>query len=421
MPGSTTSTPSTVALTQSPSARAIWMRRIGVVALLAALAGAIFVRRSTITDAIGEIGKLPLVAVAGLVALAAYERWSRADITARLLGPLRTRHGFVVHDVGNAVSKGVPMGGALGTAVRWSIVRRHEVSSVRFATMLVAYGVATTLVTWVLPLGALLVDLVGRRMTATDGILVLVLTLGIIAQVGFWFVVLGNDRVERIASRFTANIWRRAAARLTVLRNHDAEGMVVEVRRELRTEARRALPLLLRTGLAQACGAVILFVALRSLGVGSELGATEFFRLFFLTHLLGTFAPTPGGVGVVEAGMSGALVAAGVAPTAALAGVLVYRFLTYVLPICVGTALYLVWRRAAAPAVDSATATTSAIGSAHPPVRDGAAEPTTLAAHGASIGADLPHVPRPANQGFRQRRNARRDDHARGVERRWAS
>ena len=50
----------------------------------------------------------------------------------------------------------------------------------------------------------------------------------------------------------------------------------------------------------------------------------------------GTFAPTPGGVGVVEAGMTGALVAAGVAAAPALAAVLVYRFLTYIVPILLG-------------------------------------------------------------------------------------
>ncbi len=99
-----------------------------------------------------------------------------------------------------------------------------------------------------------------------------------------------------------------------------------------------------RTTAAQACGAVILLVALRGLGVGDELGTVEFARVFFVVTLLSSFVPVPGGVGVVEAGLSGALVAAGVDPTAALAGVLVYRLLTYVVPIVVGATLYAVWR-----------------------------------------------------------------------------
>jgi uncharacterized membrane protein YbhN (UPF0104 family) len=42
-------------------------------------------------------------------------------------------------------------------------------------------------------------------------------------------------------------------------------------------------------------------------------------------------------------------VAAGVQVDVALAGVLVYRFITYVLPILVGTGLYLWWRRTRTP------------------------------------------------------------------------
>ncbi|MEM1332733.1 MAG: lysylphosphatidylglycerol synthase transmembrane domain-containing protein [Actinomycetota bacterium] len=460
--------------------RAVWVRRVGVVALLVVLIGAIVLRRETVVGALTEIGGLPVVAIALLVLLAGYERWSRADITARLLGPMRTRDGFVVHDVGNAVSKGVPMGGALGTALRWSIVRDRDVSPARFSTMLIAYGVATTFMTWLLPTVALLVDLVGRRMTATDGILLLVMAVAMIGQLLFWYVVLGSDRVERWSSRLVGGACARVARRLPALGDADAEQVVVDVRRALRVEARRAAPLLVRTALAQATGALILLVSLRSLGVGGELGTTEFFRLFFVTHLLGTFAPTPGGVGVVEAGLSGALVAAGVDPTTALAGVLVYRFLTYVLPIATGTILYVVWRRnrrglvphaserlepcdtldtvpsvdvAAAvdiAAVDVGAADVAATGSDvasvptasastasnvltgdlvddpagvtvdEAPVRRATGPAATLSAHGASILAELPDLPRTAHQGIRQRVHPLRDDRPRFVGRRWA-
>ncbi len=63
-----------------------------------------------------------------------------------------------------------------------------------------------------------------------------------------------------------------------------------------------------------------------------------------MVPLLSSFVPVPGGVGVVEAGLTGALVAAGVDPTTALAGVLVYRLLTHVAPIALGATLYVVWR-----------------------------------------------------------------------------
>ena len=63
-----------------------------------------------------------------------------------------------------------------------------------------------------------------------------------------------------------------------------------------------------------------------------------------MVTLLSSFVPVPGGVGVVEAGLTGALVAAGVDAPSALAGVLVFRLLTYVAPIVLGAALYVWWR-----------------------------------------------------------------------------
>ena len=47
---------------------------------------------------------------------------------------------------------------------------------------------------------------------------------------------------------------------------------------------------------------------------------------------------------MIEAGLTGALVAAGVSAPTALAAVLVYRLLTYVTPIVVGASLYVAWR-----------------------------------------------------------------------------
>ena len=73
-------------------------------------------------------------------------------------------------------------------------------------------------------------------------------------------------------------------------------------------------------------------------------GLVEFARVYFVVTLLSSFVPVPGGVGVVEAGLTGALVAAGVDAPAALAGVLVFRLLTYVAPIVLGAVLYVVWR-----------------------------------------------------------------------------
>jgi uncharacterized membrane protein YbhN (UPF0104 family) len=331
--------------------------RVAALALVAiVLVVAIALRRDTISSAVAEIGNLPPGIVVALLFLAIYERWSRGDIVRSLLGEVSLRRAVTIHDVGTAVSKGVPMGGALGTAVRWTIARDAEVGTPRFATMLIGYGVATTFVSWLLPLVALSIDLGGRAPQPIDVALLAGLAAVVVGMIVFWSLILRSDRIESWGTTRLRGLWTRLAGRFPVASAHDPADGVAEVRAELRGLARRPWTLLARTALAQACGAVLLLVALRGLGVGDELGVTEFFRVFFIAHLLGTFAPTPGGVGVVEAGMTGALVAAGVDAPVALAAVLVYRFLTYVLPILFGAGLYLLWsaRRARAVAAGGA-------------------------------------------------------------------
>jgi putative heme transporter len=368
------------------------VRVAAVTVLVGALTLAIWVQRNTIGGALGEIAGLSALAITGLAALTVYERWSRANIVRRLLGTdVAIGRAVTIHDVGTAVSKGVPLGGALGTALRWSISRESDVRPARFASMLIAYGIATSFVSWLLPLAALSIDLTQRSIHFADVVIASVIVAVLAGSAVFWTLILRSDRLELWASTRMRGLFGRLARRLPSVGAHDPATGVSEVRTELRAIARRPWWLLSRTLLAQATGAIILFVSLRSLGVGSELGATEFFRVFFLAHLAGTFAPTPGGVGVVEAGTTGALMAAGVDTTTALAGVLIYRFLTYVLPIAFGAALYVAWRMGRTRRVRSTEV-----------------RPARLAVHGPSFDTSLPDLSRLAHQGVRDDRHVGR-------------
>lgn len=323
--------------------------------MLAALGVAVWLQRSTVIDAVGQLRSMSMLAIGALVVMAGFERWVRADIVRTLMnapGPGRTASltfgsAMTVHDVGTAASKALPLGGAVGTAVRWSVARSSGVTAPRFTSVFVVYGLASTVVAWALPLIFLVVDVGHGSGDRNDWLLI----AGISTVLGTSLIVgsatLRSDRVERwITLRFarlSARLRRRAAAERIDVDPMSAVSVGI-VRSELRSTARRPWSLLARTCAAQCSGAFILLISLRSLGVGDELGIIEFARVYFVAQLLGSFIPTPGGVGVVEAGLTGALVAAGVDVRLALAAVLVYRLITYVLPIVVGFVLYLRWR-----------------------------------------------------------------------------
>ena len=76
---------------------------------------------------------------------------------------------------------------------------------------------------------------------------------------------------------------------------------------------------------------LLLLVSLRACGVtGSEVSLVEAFAGWSLARILGSVPITPGGLGVVELGLSGALVGFGGENVGVVAAVLVYRFLTIV-------------------------------------------------------------------------------------------
>jgi uncharacterized membrane protein YbhN (UPF0104 family) len=91
---------------------------------------------------------------------------------------------------------------------------------------------------------------------------------------------------------------------------------------------------------------LVLILALRALGVpASEVSVDEAFAAWALARILGSFPITPGGVGVVELGLTGALLAFGGNNAGVVAAVLLYRFLTMVPTLVLGFLAALTLRR----------------------------------------------------------------------------
>jgi len=91
---------------------------------------------------------------------------------------------------------------------------------------------------------------------------------------------------------------------------------------------------------------LVLLLALRFAGVSDEqVGWIEVLAVFAFARLLTAIPFTPGGLGVIELALITGLAAAGGDRPAVAAGVLIFRALTYVLPIPLGLLTYVYWRR----------------------------------------------------------------------------
>jgi uncharacterized protein (TIRG00374 family) len=91
---------------------------------------------------------------------------------------------------------------------------------------------------------------------------------------------------------------------------------------------------------------LVLYTCLRVFDVSAgEVSAIEAFAAWSLVRLLGSIPITPGGIGIVEVGLTTALVGFGGDNAEVVAAVLVYRFLTIVPTLTLGLVAGATWKR----------------------------------------------------------------------------
>jgi putative heme transporter len=96
---------------------------------------------------------------------------------------------------------------------------------------------------------------------------------------------------------------------------------------------------------------LVLLASLRAVGIpSSHVTFVEAFAAWALSRVLGSIPITPGGVGFVELGLTGVLVAFGASNTEAVAATLIYRFLTTIPTVVLGFLAAGTWKVGRRPA-----------------------------------------------------------------------
>jgi putative heme transporter len=189
--------------------------------------------------------------------------------------------------------------------------------------------------------------------------LVAAIALGIFAVIVTGFTVglssarlarRGGDRAARAANWFKA-LFRRAPVTWNgeVFVRFRAEAIVLIQRRwRFITVATLANHLTVF---------LVLLVSLRAVGIPrSHVTIVEAFAAWALSRVLGTIPLTPGGVGFVELGLTGVLVAFGASNAEAVAATLIYRFLIMVPTIVLGLIAASTWKVGTRPVPTEAVA-----------------------------------------------------------------
>lgn len=294
-----------------------------------------------------QIQAMTPLEVTTLVVAAVWNLATYLFVVLPALPGLTWGQGVVVTQSTTAASNVLPAGAAVGIGMTYAMYSSWGFPRSESTLAILVSGVWNTFMKLGLPVLALvLLALSGDANVArvTAGLVGIGSLLG---GIGIFWLMLRNDSMARRvgdgAGAVVSKV-RRVARRPPV--TGWGEGAVRFRSQTVRLLRRSWLRLTVGGLVSHMSLFVVLLVALRHVGVSEdEVGWIEVLAAFAFVRLLSALPITPGGVGVVELGLTAALVTAGGDKAKVVAAVLVFRALTYLLPVPVGAICYLVWRR----------------------------------------------------------------------------
>jgi uncharacterized membrane protein YbhN (UPF0104 family) len=245
-------------------------------------------------------------------------------------------------------------GGAVGAAAKATMLRSWGVAPAGVAASLAATGFLPAFVTWGLAAAVHLPMVVAGTASwaATLAGCAGAALVGVALVVAV--VALVHPAPARLAGRLVGGTLRRFARRLparfqrtkAAVARFDAVALADDARHDVAGLLRRRWPVLALANIAAVAATfVTLVVALRVVDVDG-VGAIEALSVLSLVRVLLAISPVPGGIGVAEVGLVATLVAAGADRPAAMGAAVLFRAVTWLVPLLTGVASWGLWRRA---------------------------------------------------------------------------
>jgi putative heme transporter len=272
----------------------------------------------------------------------------------------------VVTQTTTSVANTLPAGGAIAVGLTFTILHSWGFNRQSIALYVGVTGIWNIFLKLGLPIVALaLLAITGQAnpallAAALIGLAVLAVAVTLFA-LALWKKELARrigDRLGRIVSAVLRPLHRPAITTW-------GEQAVAFRKRTIKLVAHRWLWLTAATVLSHLALFFVLLLCLRHVGISDrEVSTLQVLAVFSFGRLLTALPITPGGLGVVELGYIGGLVAAGGNRPEVVAAVLLFRVLTYGIQIPLGGFTYLIWRarsgwRRSPPVTEPEAATTA--------------------------------------------------------------
>jgi len=263
----------------------------------------------------------------------------------------------ISNQASTAISNTLPAGGALGVGVTYAMYSSWGFTGADVTRSVVVPGIWNNFVKMGFPIVAL--ALLAATEDVGSGLLIgsLVGVAVLIGSIVVFGLILKSDWLaERLGDFLSRTVsWFKGLAHKPPV-SHWGEASVRFRNNTAGLLATRWKRLTVTTLISHISLYLVLLVALRHVGVSeSEVSWIRVLAAFAFVRLISALPITPGGLGVVELGYTAALGIGVDDATKAqiVAAVMVFRFITYFLPIPLGTASYMYWRRNKSWRVDS--------------------------------------------------------------------
>jgi uncharacterized protein (TIRG00374 family) len=259
---------------------------------------------------------------------------------------LRFKQAFAVTMASTASTFVLPGGGAVGAGVSYGMLRGWGLTGRPVTLALALTSIWNQFAMLAFPIVALaLLTLSKEQNPLLQTVAFVGVAILIVSAAGF-AVGLTSDRLARWVGNMAARIVTKL---LGVVRREpvkwDGSSFVTFRHEAVGLLKRRWHVLTLAVLAGQLTVFLVLFVCLRVFDVSAgEVSLIEAFAAWSLVRLLGSIPITPGGIGIVEVGLTTALVGFGGDNAEVVAAVLVYRFLTIVPTLTIGLISGATWK-----------------------------------------------------------------------------
>jgi len=328
------------------------MRKALAPILILAIIGTLGVfQREILAEIFARLMDLPRIRLVPL-ALAAMAMVSARGFFLCACSPgVTLRQAIMTDQAALAAGYGIVLGGgAVGTGMRIHMFTRWGIAHLTIASSIIATAVVPSFTTWGLP-SLLLIGPALRGTASTEQTLAVAVGIPlIIVSFVFWWLALRSSTLFSTVGRFTGSV-RSYLLRKIPLRFSTARAAVertqplafsIELRDDV-VQLLRGRWVVIFT--ASVSTLIAGFTCLWTSSVVFDVEGLTFREalvVFSLVRVVIALSPIPGGTGLAEVGLIVLLERAGVSTIDATGMTLLYRFLTWFLPIVVGSATW--WR-----------------------------------------------------------------------------